>query len=119
MPEDAYIIWTEDELARLIELILDGASARFLSQIPSFPDEARHTLNTNKWMNWLEGVLNGCLANKCTNALDRNAVNGLRNECIEGGRWLRIMDIIELLARTVRKVRNKNPVDSDPGYNPT
>ena len=56
LPEDAYINWVEDELARLIERILDGAGARFLSQMPSFPDGARHTLNTNKWMNWLESV---------------------------------------------------------------
>ena len=109
----------EDELARLIELILDGASARFLSQMPSFPDGSMSTLNTNKWMNWLESVLNGHLADRCNNALDRNVVNDLRNECVEGGHWLRIMDIVELLARTVRKVRNKNPVDSDPGYDPT
>ena len=87
----------------------------FLWNMPLSPDGAINTLNTNKWMNWLESVLNGHLAGKCSNALDRNVVNGLRNECVEGGRWLRIMDIVELMARTVRKVRNKNPVDSDPG----
>ena len=109
----------EDELARLLEKILDGASARFLSHLPSFPDGAMSTLNAGKWMNWLESVLNGHLANKCNNELDRSVVNDLRNECAEGGHWLRITDIVELLARTVRKVRNKNPVDSDPGYDPT
>ena len=77
-----------------------------------------NTLNTNKWMNWLESVLNGYLASKCSNALDRNVVNGLRNECVEGSRWLRSMDIIELMARTVRKVRSKNAVDSDSGDDP-
>ena len=111
--------WMEDELGRLIEQILDGASARFLSQMPSFPDGAMNTLNTDKWMNWLESVLTGYLISRCSNAHDRNVVNDLRNECIEGSRWLRIMDIVELMARTVRKVRNKNPVDSDPGYDPT
>ena len=119
LPEDAYINWMEDELARLIEQILDGASARFLSQMPSFPDGAMNTLNTNKWMNWLESVLTGYLISRCNNAHDRNVVNDLRNECVEGSRWLRIMDIVELMARTVRKVRSKNPVDSDPGYDPT
>ena len=119
LPADAYINWMEDELARLLEKILDGASARFLSQLPSFPDGAMSTLNAGKWMNWLESVLNGHLANMCRNELDRSVVNDLRNGCAEGGHWLRITDIVELLARTVRKVRNKNPVDSDPGYDPT
>ena len=83
LPEDAYINWMEDELASLIEQILEGADARFLSHIPHYPDGAMNTLNTNKWMNWLESVLNGCLARSCSNALDWNLVISLRDGCVE------------------------------------
>ena len=66
-----------------------------------------------------KSVLNGYLISRCNNPLDRDTVMSLRNGCVEGNRWLRIMDIVELMAKTVRKVRNKNPVDSDPDYDPT
>ena len=69
-------------------------------------------------MNWLESVLNGCLARSCSNALDWNLVISLRDGCVEGSRWMKIMDILELMAKAVRKVRNKNAVDPDSGDDP-
>ena len=115
LPEDAYINWMEDELARLIEQILEGADARFLAHMPLYPDGAMSTHNTNKWMNWLESVLNGCLASKCSNVLDWDLVIGLRDGCVESSRWLKVMNILELMAKAVRKVRGKNAVDPDSG----
>ena len=49
-------------------------------------------------MNWLESVLNGCLARSCSNALDWDLVIGLRDGCVESSRWLKVMDILELMA---------------------
>ena len=108
----------EDELARLIEQILEGADARFLANMPLYPDGAISTHNTNKWMNWSESVLNGCLANSCSNVLDWNLVIGLRDECVKSSQWLKVMNILELVAKVVRKVRGKNAVDSDSGDDP-
>ena len=78
-------------------------------------------------MNWLESLLNGCLAKSCSNVLDWNLVIGLRDECVESSkaplplkssRWLKVMNILELVAKVVRKVRGKNAVDSDSGDDP-
>ena len=66
----------------------------------------------------MESVLNGCLARKCSNVLDWDLVTGLRDGCVEGSRWLRVMDILELMAKAVRKVRGKNAVDPDSGDDP-
>ena len=43
LPEDAYEHWMEDELARIIERILDGANARFLGNMPPYPDAFNDT----------------------------------------------------------------------------
>ena len=108
----------EDELARLIEQILEGADARFLSNMPLYPDGAINTLNTNKWMNWLESVLNGWLAYNCGNFQDRSLVHDLRNECVRSSEWLEVMNILELVAKVVRKVRGNAAIDSDSGDDP-
>ena len=118
LPEDAYTNWMEDELARIIERILERADARFLSNMPPYPDGATNTLNTNKWMNWLESVLNGCLERSCSNFNDRSLVLDLRSECVKSSEWLEVMNILELVAKVVRKVRGNTAIDSDSGDDP-
>ena len=102
LPEDSYINWMEEEFARLIKQLLEGADARFLANMPLYPDGAISTHNTNKWMNWMESVLNGCLARSCSNALDWNLVISLCDGCVESSRWLKVMDILELMAKAAR-----------------
>ena len=122
LPEDAYENWMEDELARIIERILDGANARFLGNMPPYPDGSISAINTNKWMNWLNHLLDGHLERHCgRNYKDKSLVNALCDECVKSGTWLDVMNILGLVAKAVRKVRAKNAVDfdSDPGYNPT
>ena len=122
LPEDAYVHWMEDELARIIERILERANARFLGNMPAYPDGSISTLNTNKWMNWLNHLLDGHLERHCgLNYNDKSMVNALCDECVKSSVWLDVMNILELVAKAVRKVRGKNAVDfdSDPGYNPT
>ena len=88
--------------------------------MPLYPDGAINTLNTNKWMNWLESVLNGWLAHSCSNVLDRSLVHGLRDECVKSSQWLEVKNILELVAKVVRKVRGNTANDcsdsGDPEY---
>ena len=105
LPEDAYTNWMEDELARIIERILERANARFLSNMPSYPDGAINTLNTNKWMHWLEHLLNGHLQHHCSNSNDKSLANDLHDECVKSSAWSDVMNILELVAKVVRKVR--------------
>ena len=123
LPEDAYEHWTEDELTRIIERILEGANARFLGNMPPYPDGSITQLwPTQSWMRWLNHLLDGHLERNCgRNYKDKCLVNALCDECVKSGTWLHVMHILELVSKAVRKVRAKNAVDfdSDPGYNPT
>ena len=69
LPEDANEQWTEDELARIFERILERAGSRFLSHMPLLlppcTDESAKTANKNKWMNWMKTLLDGRLALNC------------------------------------------------------
>ena len=119
LPEDAYVHWMEDELARIIERILERANARFLGNMPAYPDGSISTLNTNKWMNWLNHLLDGHLERHCgLNYNDKSMVNALCDECVKSSAWLDVMNILELVAKAVRKIRGKNAVDSDSGDDP-
>ena len=105
LPEDAYTNWMEDELARIIERILERADARFLANMPPYPDGSINTLNTNKWMNWLHHLLDGHLERHCgLNYNDKSLVNDLYDECVKSSAWLDVMNILELVAKVVRKV---------------
>ena len=83
-------------------------------------DGAINTHNTNKWINWLEHLLNGYLEHNCgTNSDDRSLVNDLHNECVKSSAWLDVMTILELVANVVRKVRGNAANDcSDSGDDP-
>ena len=123
LPEDAYEHWMEDELTRIIERILEGANARFLGNMPPYPDGSITPLwPTQSWMRWLNHLLDGHLERNCgSNYKDKGLVNALCDECVKSSTWLHVMHILELVSKAVRKVRAKNAVDfdSDPGYNPT
>ena len=70
-------------------------------------------------MNWLESMLDGHLERNCrTNYDDRSLVNDLRNECVKSSAWLDVMNILELVAKVVRKVRGNVANDSDSGDDP-
>ena len=69
-------------------------------------------------MHWLESVLNGYLEHSCSNFNDRSLVHDLRNECVKSSEWLEVMNILELVAKVVRKVRGNNAIDSDSGDDP-
>ena len=53
-----------------------------------------------------------------TNYDDRSLVNYLRNECVKSSAWLEVVDILELVAKVVRKVRGNVANDSDSGDDP-
>ena len=121
LPEDAYTNWMEDELARIIKRILERADARFLANMPPYPDGSINTLNTNKWMNWLHHLLDGHLERHCgINYNDKSLVNDLYDECVKSSAWLDVMNILELVAKVVRKVRGNTANDcsdsGDPEY---
>ena len=105
LPEDAYECWTEDELVRIIERILEGADARFLSNMPPYPGGSISAANMGKWMRWLNHLLGGHLEHNCgRNYRDKALVNALCDECVRGGAWLRVMHILGLVSKAVRKV---------------
>ena len=62
---------------------------------------------------WSPNYLLHDLRRPRSNVLDWNLVIGLRDECVESSRWLKVMNILELVAKVVRKVRGKHAVDSD------
>ena len=70
-------------------------------------------------LNWLNHLLDGHLERHCgRNYNDKSMVNALCNECVKSSAWLDVMNILELVAKAVRKVRGKNAVDPDSGDEP-
>ena len=57
-------------------------------------------------MNWLQHLLDGHLGHHCgTNYNDKSLVNDLHDEYVKSSAWLDVMNILELVAKVVRKVR--------------
>ena len=93
----------EDELARMLERILERAGPRFLSHmpllLPNCVDESAKAANKNKWMNWLRTLLAGdsrpignCGSNYSYN--DKNVVNAMFDACVQSCAWLDVTNIL-------------------------
>ena len=92
-----------------------------LGNMPPCPDGSINTLNTNQWMNWLNHLLDGHLERHCgVNYNDKSIVTALYDACVKSSAWLDVMNILELVAKVVRKVRGNTAKDcsdsGDPEY---